>query len=1158
MASATDLPQELCYDPMSFVVLTGLDIKYNAIHKSIWDAFSNNRRADRVPISFGCLPGDHCYPRSKDKRTSYEWYIPKGILKTKWMDKHLHQVPAVVVIYYELDWDEPAWREKQMECASRVEVVRTSLQGRGTKVAVVLIQKSTPLPPGEDMVAAERAAALCSACDLSAKSLFVLPHTDHLLGYIIRLENAFYELANSYYHTEARRVKAHKEFLNKTTHQLLFVRHQFKIGFFNELMQDPANALKHYRQAYTHIHELRSHDTNNLEVKVMGGFVNYKICRLCFLRLNMPLEAISQFRRHVDSFKPKAGNEELMFEHSAWMSKQFTVFGDLFDEAIKAGLAAIQTQHPGFYYQQAAYYAQERRTHAKSLCSVATEQEYPSNDPLDTSGQPLDFYGQRPWRQGHQSIDPPDANKEKDGILALKHQEATIDHSWVIIPLLSSAVAQFKKYKCPRMKRFLTVQMGEEYYHAQDYAKASTLFGFTVWDYRGNKWWDVFNRILILTLRCTYLIANVQQYITTCVELLGPDSRVEEKEKTRIQMNLIRVISGKVPDPEPLTPLDKYEEVGAESDHVEALEAAKHLWAKAMSDPKVYNIELNNLAPFVECKTSFSSANCNANEAVVLHIYLRTSCPFPIRFSQLSVSLGKQVYDEYCVIVDSTLKQNAEGQSELGDLYFEPNKFKHLSFSLPPDQSDVGKSVQVKSIILKLGGDEGANVAILSWNIAEQLAVQDFSMPIMSTKKLLQINAQAVVERWSDIVQIQSCNILHRPPLIEVDISHNAPALINEVYRIRITVKSNEKELVENVRAIVRLEAGQSDEIIHSTFLALDSSSVLSCPSTKALEIEFSNLSSDEQVMRDVYVHAIKFGTRRFSAQVTYDVFDEVIVQKTEKIAHKTRCSCFIEKSVSFDAVPAFELTSKLTGPDFDSFKHVRPGGTFMAAIKLQCQSPWPIEIDSGSIEMKSQVITTANGIKSNTLTGIVLEEGECASDIMCLCCKEDVLFEVMHGIAVGKYSVQWRRCLSEKESLPFVSSSVQLPTATIKKFPLQLEVKSPANGKVRDAMLISYKLLNCSDEPRELEVLCEVAENFMFSGVKLQRCCILPGSDVTLTYGLYPLAAGFQSLPIFRVREIPPTGHEVGQSSDDDILSCSYLKGCIPTTIFVKPADKI
>ena len=65
-------------------------------------------------------------------------------------------------------------------------VDRNSLTGRGTRICVVLVQKNAPLPPGEDTVASERAASLCSACDLSAKSLFVLPLTDHLLGYTIR------------------------------------------------------------------------------------------------------------------------------------------------------------------------------------------------------------------------------------------------------------------------------------------------------------------------------------------------------------------------------------------------------------------------------------------------------------------------------------------------------------------------------------------------------------------------------------------------------------------------------------------------------------------------------------------------------------------------------------------------------------------------------------------------------------------------------------------------------------------------------------------------------------------------------------------------------------------------------------------------------------
>ena len=64
---------------------------------------------------------------------------------------------------------------------------RTASIGRETKLVLVLLQSSAPLPSGEDALGADRAAALCQACDLSPKSLFVLPcRNDHLQGYILR------------------------------------------------------------------------------------------------------------------------------------------------------------------------------------------------------------------------------------------------------------------------------------------------------------------------------------------------------------------------------------------------------------------------------------------------------------------------------------------------------------------------------------------------------------------------------------------------------------------------------------------------------------------------------------------------------------------------------------------------------------------------------------------------------------------------------------------------------------------------------------------------------------------------------------------------------------------------------------------------------------
>ncbi|PIO28338.1 hypothetical protein AB205_0116030 [Aquarana catesbeiana] len=59
-----------------------------------------------------------------------------------------------------------------------------------------------------------------------------------------------------------------------------------------------------------------------LEIKTMAGFINYKICRLCFQH-NTPLDAIAQFRKHIDLCKKKIGSAELSFEHAAWMSKQY-------------------------------------------------------------------------------------------------------------------------------------------------------------------------------------------------------------------------------------------------------------------------------------------------------------------------------------------------------------------------------------------------------------------------------------------------------------------------------------------------------------------------------------------------------------------------------------------------------------------------------------------------------------------------------------------------------------------------------------------------------------------------------------------------------------------------------------------------------------------
>ena len=71
-------------------------------------------------------------------------------------------------------------------------------------------------------------------------------------------------------------MKAHRDYLNKTTHLYLFVRHQFKCGLLNELKRDLHAAYKHYGQAYR---DPQSTD-ENLAMKEMMLICVYHVLQL--------------------------------------------------------------------------------------------------------------------------------------------------------------------------------------------------------------------------------------------------------------------------------------------------------------------------------------------------------------------------------------------------------------------------------------------------------------------------------------------------------------------------------------------------------------------------------------------------------------------------------------------------------------------------------------------------------------------------------------------------------------------------------------------------------------------------------------------------------------------------------------------------------------
>jgi hypothetical protein len=58
------MPKELFVKPLPLIVLTGLEIKHNAVHKEIWDGFNARSHSK---YRYKLLDGDHEYPKSKNK-----------------------------------------------------------------------------------------------------------------------------------------------------------------------------------------------------------------------------------------------------------------------------------------------------------------------------------------------------------------------------------------------------------------------------------------------------------------------------------------------------------------------------------------------------------------------------------------------------------------------------------------------------------------------------------------------------------------------------------------------------------------------------------------------------------------------------------------------------------------------------------------------------------------------------------------------------------------------------------------------------------------------------------------------------------------------------------------------------------------------------------
>lgn len=1043
-----EFPAELLVHPQALIGVIGLDTLNNALHKATWDAMCNHRRSDRSPVQFKFFPPTHEFPKPKAKKAAYELHIPKGILKRNWMHKHLTQIPAVIVIFYDLDWDDPDWEEKKSECVSRVRSIRASLEGRNCKICLVLIQKTAPLPSGEDVLGTERANTLYQAAELGYKALFILPHTEHLLGYTSNLEKAFYDLAVSYYQMEMRSVKSHRENMNKTTHQYLYVRHQFKLGFFSELKQDLNSAHAYYSEAYSNLLEVRLSDTNEFEVKTVAGYIDYKVCRVLFCQ-NKPRDAISHFKAHIEHYKQKRGHAHLLFQHFAWLSKQYNIFADLFDEMIHQGLPAAQTQHPGFYYHQAAKYAIQRKEFALQLCSGVTT--YPEPDPL-VGWDRLEYYGQRAWRPCKLSAEPLDPDMERLGIIALQFVERATDISSVIIGLLGSAISQFKTYRCFRMRRRLIVQMAEEYFNSREYGKALTLVMHMLYDYRQEQWYLIGDKLLKSGLASSYLTASVTDYIQLCVEGIGRFNKTPEA--SRIMNNLIQVIQGQVPDKEPEIPCDEETK-------------AKNLWLTAKSSSPVF-VDMSLFPPPVQLKAVIEK---HEYDSIVIKIVIRSILPEEFQFDCLKL----------CVTCATQAREHVVARSE--DLLFKNGEeLKEFSTTLTPHPQDIGKTLQITSVLLTIGNLEGRSAFLKFTGLGTDPTTL---IPELSFFKL----QQGIEKEFSKVKPCLTCVVSRRPAEIDMAIDSEPPAIFNEWYPIRVRLKSRETSTATVAVFSFGISQGNDCEVED-----IETRERFSLP----LTFSFGDIEPGATFEKGFIMKISSMESRTVDIKVSYAVDGN---------------ACLIESNFKIDVIEGFTTSIRYLGLlRFEPLDNLYEREAFNAELVYNAQSVVPITIHSSYINISPWLKLIDDYYDS--FKGLCMRKDEVAQNVVSLL----PVPGIPKSEELGEIVLVWAR-EGEKAT---TETKIKLPPIEINETPLTVVMKTgPSLGTYITLLPVTYTLTNHSHSLITLSLVVEASPSFMFAGHKQMVLYLQPKSSKDLRYCLYPLYCGVLALPKLKLSQI-------------------------------------
>ena len=314
----------------------------------------------------------------KPRKVTYDGVRASGILKDRWLQKHVLETPAVIAYLVELTDSQGTFNlDAALQCVAEL---KRNERPRNVRFAILGVIRGQVTDELDSILYSFRTRA-----DIDPRNFSGLVIAGSAASR--RAERAqimLTELAHLFYEDEVKRSRWVCESLSRVSQAELIIRHSFKIAFNLEHGKDKAPSLRQFMITYGELWDYVSagdtfpHVTSrHEELKAVAELVMYKICRLLLFSGNYK-DAHSQHRRHVALYRHLRGRDDLIFSHYGWLARQHFSFAQLCIEynAVRASKSPLSLAvgevgevEVGEHLETAAFWFTRRRDAAAACLS---------------------------------------------------------------------------------------------------------------------------------------------------------------------------------------------------------------------------------------------------------------------------------------------------------------------------------------------------------------------------------------------------------------------------------------------------------------------------------------------------------------------------------------------------------------------------------------------------------------------------------------------------------------------------------------------------------------------------------------------------------------------------------------------------------------------